>query len=99
MIEFRGVGFHAAELVERESPVAGADARLAEEDQSARRFTLDEHGEHGDERRGQHQPGQGAGEIDRPLERAVEEFVDGSSSTPSTGTRPTVCRRSPETKI
>ena len=72
-----GVGGHAAEFVEREGAVVGADADLAEEDGATGRLAFEEGGEDEDERGGSEEAEGGAGDVAGAFEGAVEEAVDG----------------------
>ncbi len=72
-----GVGGHAAEFVEREGEVVGADAGLTKEDGTAGRLAFDEGGEDEDEGRGGEEADGGAKEVDGAFEGSVEEPVDG----------------------
>eukprot|EP01031_Cornospumella_fuschlensis_P048818 gene48818-59775_t len=71
-----GVGGHAAEFVEGEGAVVGADAGLAEEDGAAGRLAFEEGGEDEDEGGGGEEADEGADEIERALAGAVEEAVN-----------------------
>ena len=72
-----GVRRHAAQFPKCEWPVAGADAGLAEKHRAAGRLALDKPGEDQQERRGEHQPDPRRHQVERALEAAVEEAVDG----------------------
>lgn len=72
-----GVGPHAAEFVERERAVAGADASLAEEDGTVGRLAFDERGGEKDDGSGKEEAEDRAGDVDGAFEGAGEKAVDG----------------------
>ncbi len=67
---------HAAELVERERPVAGSNAGLSEKHRSGRRFAFDQRREHGHHGQREQESHARAGEVQQALEPAVEETRD-----------------------
>ena len=72
-----GVRSHAAEFVEGERTVVGADTSLSEEDGAAGRLAFDEGGEQGDNGCGADEADDGAKQIEGAFEAAVEKAVDG----------------------
>ena len=73
----RGVGAHAAELVECEGTMAGADAGLAEENRTVGRLAFDEGGGDENDGGGKNEADERAGYIDGAFQGAGEEPVDG----------------------